>query len=93
MVVGYTLRGKGFAHLPDHVVGIQAESNDDPLSNRNAVNRRLLFNVAIKTDTEMTLVAADGGSTHGGNVYLGAVLSSDREVIYWLNDTRPLPEE
>lgn len=92
-MVGYTLRGKGFARLPDNVVGIQAESNDNPLKNRYGVNRRLLFNVDTKTDTEMTLIAADGGSTHGGSVYLGAVLSSDREMVYWLNDTRPLPEE
>lgn len=74
-------------------MGIQGESNDKPLQYRYGVNPRLLFNVSIKTDTELVMIAADGGSTHGGPVYLGALLSSDRQVIYWENNTRPLPEE
>lgn len=67
-----------------------AAYNDNPLQFRYTTEGTQMYGIDSKTDTlmEMSQVIT---SQHGLNVYLGAILSADRETIYWINDTEPLP--
>lgn len=46
--------------------------------------------IRTKTNTEMELELGTMVE-HGMSNYLGAIVSNDRETIYWVNDTKPLP--
>lgn len=65
-------------------------SNGNPLGNRYSQDDFVVFDIVSKTDDEMTLRCREL-ITHGAPVYFGAILSNDREEIYWVNTTRPLP--
>lgn len=32
-----------------------------------------------------------GSASLSKNYYLGALVSQDRQIVYWVNDTEPLP--
>lgn len=86
----FELRGRGFLDIPPDAVGVWSDTNADPLVYRNS---DLTYNRSVivgKTDNTMTLQYPE---THQATVarYLGAIVSADRETVYWVNDTRPLP--
>lgn len=76
--------------IPNDALGILSNGNTAPLYFRNTTQRSLLFEITEKSDDTLVLTAMEQ-STAGGAVYLGCVVSSDRQTIYWVNETRPLP--
>ena len=86
----YNLIGSGFEELPNDAVGILAISNDDPLGQRYAQSESLLYAINVVDDNTMTATCNEP-TVHSGPNYLGAILSADRETIYWVNNTKPLP--
>ena len=84
------LRGRGFSEIPDDAIGIGATSNADPLQNIATTNAVLLLQIAKKTDITMKMTQ-DGKHGHVNAVYLGAIVSADRQTVYWVNNTQPLP--
>ena len=85
----YVLRGEGFDAIPSDAIGVWSLDNDNPLAQRGTSNVEGIFDIVSKTDTEMTL-AVRSPNPHNSPSYLGAILSPDRETIYWMNNTRPL---
>ena len=84
------LRGKGFGNIPDDAVGIGATSNDDPLEYVNTTNAALILQIAEKTDIQIRMTQ-DMQYSHTYAAYLGAIVSADRQTIYWVNTSKPLP--
>lgn len=86
----YILFGSGFSGIPDNAVGILARANDNPLEFIETDNPINLFSISQKTDTQLTMSPVQL-ITHTIDSYLGAIVSEDRQTIYWVNDTNPLP--
>lgn len=82
--------GRFFDRIQDGSIGIYATSNDDPLAKRYSMNNNDLFDIVNKSDTTMR-VEARVQQSHSSNNFLGALVSQDREIVYWVNNTRPLP--
>lgn len=73
-----------------NAVGIYATSNGNPLEYLNTPTQSFLFNIVSKSSTNMTL-RSGVSSIHSVDNYLGAIVSADRQTIYWVNNTNPLP--
>lgn len=84
------LNGVNFDLIPSNAVGIVASDNNNPLQNRDAESGDRLYSIVEKTSNTMRMVLR-ATSSHVLNVYLGAIVSSDRETVYWVNNTKPLP--
>lgn len=84
------MTGKAFDLLPVDAIGILAKNNDNPLELRNTSYPPNLLDIAEKSDETLTLNARQVTS-HIDAYYLGAIISADRETVYWVNESRPLP--
>lgn len=71
-------------------IGVVAFANDTPLQNRYTESETRITNVTSVTNNVVTLEQAAEHSL-ASPYYLGAIVSQDRETIYWVNETRPLP--
>lgn len=67
-----------------------SQYNDRPLENIDSQNPMLILKIIERSEGTMRL-KADSGQTAGAARYLGAIVSEDREIIYWVNETEPLP--
>lgn len=88
--VTYTLRGSGFEQIPSDAVGILAMSNGNPLELIDTTREDWLFDISEKTSSVLVMPQRQMRA-HGAPTYLGAIVSADRRIVYWRNDTRPLP--
>lgn len=84
------MQGGGFNLIPNDAVGVIAINNDEPLEFRDSDNARIVFDIIEKGYNNMK-VKQRVLSTHSTPSYLGAILSSDRQTEYWVNNMRPLP--
>ena len=89
MIGRYTLTGFRFDLIPEDALGILARSNDDPLEFRYLNNSSDLYSITSKSSTEMILVQQNTAQ-HSVDTYLGAIVSNDRNVVYWVNNSKPL---
>lgn len=67
-----------------------ALSNDNPLVYKDTEVTDWLYRITEKSENEMTLVQINPPS-HGAPTFLGAIVSNDRQTVFWVNDTNPLP--
>lgn len=76
--------------VPADAIVVFSEDNGDPLKNRYTSDQWWLGRIASVSESLITTTQA---ATHevSQRFYLGAIVSSDRETIYWVNNTRPLP--
>ena len=89
---GFDLRGKHFYGLPSDAVGILSLQNNYPHSYRNTQDNTFVFDIVQRDNAAMRLEAREVGS-HPQAVYLGCIVSADRQTIYWENTSKPLPRE
>ena len=86
----FVLQGRGFDNIPNDAVGVYSDNNDDPLQNKDTTVAYRLFDVIEKSSTLMVM-GHQVSTTVASPVYLGAILSSDRQTVYWINESKPLP--
>lgn len=84
------MRGFNFDLIPSDAVGVMSRLNNNPLMNINTDIQIWIYDISSKNDNEMVLDQRET-STLGANTYLGAIVSADRQTIYWVNNTSPLP--
>ena len=89
-VTQFELTGDRFDILPEDAIGILSIDNENPLSARYNQSARNIFDIIDRTNETITLKVRKEES-HDENNYLGAILSADRETIYWVNNSKPLP--
>lgn len=84
------ITGKWFDTIPNDAIGIAATNNNNPLLYLGSMNATFLMRISEKNDN-LIKMTQDEAHSHGGSVYLGAIVSADRQTIYWVNTTQPLP--
>ena len=89
MTLRVTLRGKGFALIPEGAEGSIAYSNNHPTNYVGDSIDSHHLTIVSKTGTEMVLLGKVGAN-YPENCYLGAIAVG--EDILWVNTTSPLPE-
>lgn len=68
---------------------VESQNNDTPLMYRQTEAAALIASVVERGDGYIRF--ANNLSSGRGACYLGAILSADRQTVYWVNNTRPLP--
>lgn len=81
--------GSGFHGLPGNAVGILSYSNADPLSYRYDINPSRSYRLVVNSDNSLTAYHNEAVEPAADN-YLGAIVSPDGSVVYWVNESRPL---
>ena len=84
------MTGEHFAQIPNNAVGLYAVSNDDPLASRYGDVDWYFYDIVENTGTSMRLVSRNAFG-HAVANYLGGIVSADRQIVYWVNNSRPLP--
>lgn len=84
------LDGKGLLLIPGGATGIVSFNNDEPLERLNDTSGYYSVPIMERFATRLLLRP---WSPHGFQYpyYLGAIVSADRQTIYWVNNSRPLP--
>ena len=83
---GYVVKGSGFMSIPMDAVGIMSDNKVEPLKLIDSTNPRFLYSVNVRTDTRLELMPMQS-ATHNAPVYLGGIVSNDRSVVYYVNET------
>ena len=86
----YVLSGDNFNNIPADAIGIYAIDNDNPLANRYSDTEWFLFDIVEKSNNTMRMKNRNPVAHSDAN-YLGAIVSSNRNTVYWVNNDRPLP--
>ena len=81
--------GRNFNQLPVDAIAVPMIKNDWPLELRYNTSAANVMTMTRMSDTEVIFQARDEREHNPASI--GAILSNDREKIYWINDTRPLP--
>ena len=71
-------------------MGVFSDDNNLPLKYRGTSDARNLFDLLEYSSNSMTFHPRISVA-HQSNNYLGAIVSQDWSVVYWMNNTRPLP--
>lgn len=82
--------GGGFDQIPQDAIAILADRNTAPTEYKDSTLSAWSANLTIISPFEMEVTQAQA-HTHSANFYLGAIVSADRQTIYWVNETQPLP--
>lgn len=85
----FELIGSGFGVLPDDAIGVPMSHNDNPLENRNSTQVTHVMHI-VERSANRIVVRAEQSSWHPAGS-IGGLVSSDRRVVYWENDTNPIP--
>lgn len=75
--------------LPADCVAIPSDRNNNPLASRYSEGPNVVMQMVERTQTRVRFTAQN--ATAHAACYIGAILSADRETIYWVNETNPLP--
>lgn len=86
----FILKGLNFDLIPDNAIGIYSRNNNDPLQYIQEEEDIRLYTIIEKSDTSLTLHHKTTSDV-SVNVYLGGIVSPDRTIVYWVNNTKPLP--
>lgn len=84
------LRGDGLSLIPSNAVGIMATSNQDPLAFLGTDDPGYLYDITEHSNMRI-VVSQRAAGPHSRNTYLGAITSPDGSVVYWVNESEPLP--
>lgn len=85
----FAIEGRNLDLLPNDIIGVVSNHNDNPLEGRYSVDDN--FYCQVVSITTNTLVLSARSAVPHGALYLGGIVSNDRTVVYWQNDSAPLP--
>ena len=83
------LTGLNFDELPAGCVGLYSDERNNPLKFRQSTDNSFLFRIEVESETQLT-ASPRSEVTHSYKGYLGGIVSSDRQRIYWVNNSRPI---
>lgn len=84
----YELRGGGFLGVPRSALAVEAIDNERPLQYRYDNRPIVLFDLEIISDSLMRVTARINAARSTN--YLGCILTKDRSIVIWENNTKPL---
>lgn len=85
----YELIGSGFNALPNDIIGIRSDSNNDPLRYQLSQNPSMKYIVTEKSDTRLVLTCITSAIKTLAS-YLGCIVSNDQNYVIWVNNSQPL---
>lgn len=88
-ILRFVLKGANFNTIPDDAVAVPAVKNDEPLEYRDTIVAANVMTIESRSANEIVFTTAV--AVQHGQTYLGGILSSDRQTVYWVNNTKPLP--
>ena len=80
----FSVTGRGFDNIPNNAVAV-IDTPTDPLGNRYSDDPSAVMNIVRKTDTSMEFSTSDV-YTYGIGHSLGAILSANRNIVYWAKE-------
>lgn len=86
----YELSGLNFDLMPEQIVGLASSFNDKPLMHINDTAVHFILNPIERDSTHMVLECSIEVQ-YNSSYYLGGIVSENREIIYFVNNTKPLP--
>ncbi len=90
MNTGFELTGQFFELIPNDAIGVFAKNNSNPLQYINSTYAPMIYDIVSRGTGRMTLLCREANTGHEAN-FLGAIISADRQTVYWENSTNPLP--
>lgn len=86
----YRLKGFGFNSIPAGAVGRLSYSNNNPQAYKEDDTGIHSYSIEVVSNNE--IIARKNSPTYTvGDTYLGCICSADGSVVYWTNETKPLP--
>lgn len=90
----FDLQGDGFDTLPSDAIAVAMRDNENPLEFVNYPytpegERRAIMRIEKRSANALTM-AAEEEAEHSV-LTIGAIVSADRQTVYWVNDTKPIP--
>lgn len=87
----FDLIGHNFDEIPYNAVGVLSTDNENPLMHqKDATNYATIVQMSGRKLSMMT-EPITSGSVANKPIYLGAIVSADRNIVYWVNNTSPIP--
>lgn len=83
----FEIRGDRFTNLPSDAIAYLSDRNNNPEHFFREYPSRYVELSVIDNQNAI----ATGVAQYAIPVYLGVICSRDRQTIYWVNETRPLP--
>ena len=85
-----TVLGEGFSEIESGALAWVSQDNNNPLQFYDQEADVYKYDVEVVSDNELLLIPKHS-SRAVRNTYIGVIASPDREKVYWLNNTNPLP--
>ena len=86
----FVVIGDNLNTIPSDSIGVYAANNNFPLQHRYDRQPFGEFEIVEQTQYKLTLRPKEETILKGA-VYLGGIVSLDGEIVYWVNNTKPLP--
>lgn len=83
------LAGNGMTLIPSDAIVLFSSSNDAPLVWRYRQGAEYYAPINIVNDEEVQFESIE--VQYAVPIYASAIVSEDRQTVYWINNTRPLP--
>ena len=84
------IEGYSFGQIEDGAIAVGSSDNENPLMFKDTENDRFVFDLTIVDGNNIVAVPRNA-QAHQDSFYIGAIVSPDRSIVYWVNDMKPLP--
>lgn len=85
----FVIKGMYLDMVPSDALGVFSDENWAPLKYKDTTNRDFLFDIFVEGSSDLVAVPKTQHTVEYSG-YLGAIVSSDRSVVYWVNNTHPV---
>lgn len=79
----FEILGHGLLSIPADALGVDSIVGDNPLAHRYSTASQSLYDIVERTN-ERLLLRVRSSSVLQNNIYLGGIVSKDRQVVYWV---------
>lgn len=85
----WIVRGYRLDLIPNDAVAVPSGHNDAPLENRIIDDPSFFAVITARNESSITFKSPN--AVAHSQLYLGGILTNDREEVLWVNDSQPLP--
>lgn len=85
----FEVAGHGLLSIPWDAVGVISNDNNDPLIFKDRLDSFIYTVLTGRSNERLDFIQPE--NHYYTSFYLGAIVSADRQTVYWVNRSRPLP--
>ena len=87
----FELSGTKFELIPNDAVLVMSNDNDDPMKFKDRLDfSNFISNLETRSEGYLKYSQIESYD-HGTPCYAAIIVSPDRNTVYWVNTTKPLP--